>query len=100
LIRFAKYSNGLYLHSWRGELAGLVLHSAQFVAAREELFFMLCAATISWWDRRFRLSSRLLWPAYLRLGYSVGQPILAAAGFQPALRVAHLSSYFADITLV
>jgi hypothetical protein len=36
--------------------AGHSRHSAQFVTAREELFFMLCAATISWWDRRFRLS--------------------------------------------
>jgi hypothetical protein len=36
-----------------------VLHSAQFVAAREELFFMLRAAPISWWDRRFARHRRL-----------------------------------------
>jgi len=40
----------------------LVLHFAQFVAAREELFFLLCAATISWWDRRFACH-RLVQPA-------------------------------------
>jgi hypothetical protein len=43
------------------------------------------AEKLSWWDRRFRLSSRLkagswsmdIWE------HLVGQPILAAAGFQP-----------------
>jgi len=32
------------------ECSSSLLHSAQFVTAREELFFMLCAATISWWQ--------------------------------------------------
>jgi hypothetical protein len=47
--------------SW--ELTLRVLHSTQFVAGREELFFMLRAATISWWDRRFAagiVAARLL----------------------------------------
>jgi hypothetical protein len=62
-----------------------VLHSAQFIAAREELFFMLCAATISWWDRRFACHRRLHPALWLRPYCLVGRPILAAAAFRGGL---------------
>jgi hypothetical protein len=61
-------------------LVRFVLHLLQFVAAREELFFMLCAATISLWDRWFACQRRL-------------QPAL---WFRPCCSVLHSAQFVAD----